>query len=189
MKSLLNQRGVSLMELMTVVAIIAILSMIAIPSYQGYQAKARQKEGLNLLGDYYTAAASARLEFGIFPGNFKASGFQPTGRLNYYRLRADDNPNNIDIMVDDQQCFRTQAACDCGGACTNFKTWTEAPAGGPGAIGIAGVQPNPGCGLSTTTDNTLKAQVAGWISTTAQRSDKYQIDEMKRITMCQDGLK
>ena len=48
------------MELMTVVAIIAILSMIAMPSYQGYKARARQKEGLGMLNTYYMAAAAAR---------------------------------------------------------------------------------------------------------------------------------
>ncbi len=178
------------MELMTVVAIIAILSMIAMPSYQGYKARARQKEGLGMLNTYYMAAAAARAEWGIFPGNFKATGYRPRGVVNY-RLRADDNPNNIDIIQDDPQCFRTQATCDCAGAptpCPDFKTWQEAPAGSQGKIGIAGVLPSP-CGDSDTTDDTLRAQVAGWISSYAKVADKYMIDEKKILTMCQDGTK
>ena len=190
MTILKNSKGFTLMELMTVAAIIAILSLIAIPSYQTFQARARQKEGHSLLNQYYLKAASTRAEFGHFPGNFKATGFHPVGIVNY-RVRANNNPNPIDILQDDPACTGTQEDCNCITAvtpCPNYKTWTEAPLGAQGLIGVASVAGNP-CGNPDTTDTTLKAQAAAWISARALLADIYQIDEMKRLTMCQDGVK
>ena len=197
-----NHSGFSLMELMVTVAIIAILMSIAVPKYQNFQARARQKEGFRLLNSYYSAAVATRTEFGRFEGNFVLTGFQPSGELGY-RLRCDDNAaapavvNGVTMGVvlpggiDDNVCFRTQAACDCGGACPEFKTWVEKPAGGAGVIGIAGVVGGVVCagGNPATTDTTFDAQVAGWISIYSARKDMYNINETKTITMCSDGLK
>ena len=194
--------GFSLMELMVVVAILSILMSIAVPKYQTFQARARQKEGFNLLNSYYSAAVATRTEFGRFEGNFVLTGFQPTGEIGY-RLRCDDNAAAPAIVngktmgvvlpggIDDDICFRTQAVCDCGGGCTGFKTWVEKPAGGVGVIGIAGVVGGAACpgGDPVTTDTTFRAQVAGWISIYAAAKDKYQITETKTISMCGDGLK
>ena len=117
-----NQKGFSLIELMVVVAIIAILATIAIPQYQNFQAKARQKEAISLLGSYFVAAQASRVEHGGFKGNFSAIGFSPAGRLGY-RLTAD---NNAVITIangpDDATCINTLATT----ACPSIEvTWVE----------------------------------------------------------------
>ena len=85
-----NQMGFSLVEMMVVVAIMAILATVAVPAYQTFQAKARQKEGFNMLSTFYSSAHATKAEFGFFPGNLVGTGFQPVGILGY-RLRSDDN--------------------------------------------------------------------------------------------------
>lgn len=189
-KKLNNSQGFSLVELMIVVSIMAILALVAIPSYQGFQAKARQKEGFSLLIDYFTSASGTRAEFGIFPGNLKASGFHPIGRINY-RLEVQNNVNSIDITVDDPTCESTEDACDCAGLCLGpppYKSWQEAPAGAIGAIGPTPVAPSS-CAAPVTNDADFRAQVSAVINNRADTPDIYEINETKTITMCEDGIK
>lgn len=185
---LFNARGLSFIELMVVVAIMAILATVAIPSYQGFQAKARQKEGFGLLNTYYSAAHNARAEFGWFPGNFVQTGFQPVGEIGY-RLQADDG-QDVNIAINDNACTSTAAACDCAGQCSNFRIWTEAPLGTPGAS--RGVSPATGaCGTLSTptvTNTTFVVQVGAVISTRSGQPDRYGMDHMKTLVMCSDGL-
>lgn len=198
-----DNRGFSLAEMMVVVAIIGILMMIVVPKYESFQARARQKEGFNLLNSYYSAAMATRTEFGRFEGNFVLTGFQPEGTLSY-RLRCNDNPVapindpitgklvgvRLPGAIDDVSCIYTGSVCNCGGACPGFKTWQEKPVGAMGTLGISGVPGAPNaCGASGATNTTFDAQVAGWISTKAAAPDKYQINETKTITLCSDGLK
>lgn len=188
-KKIKTQNGFSLIELMVVVAIIAIVSMFAIPSYQSYQARARQKEGILLLESYYTAAQSTRTEFGIFPGNFVQTGFQPVGTLGYRVQVADGNDIST---INDDSCFRTQEACNCSGTCASFKTWAENPNDGssnPNVIGIGDPALGSCGGSYTTTDSTFIALAAGRISTSSTRVDLQSIDHMKNLTICDDGTK
>lgn len=190
MYSLRSQKGFSLIELMVVVAIIAIISMIAIPNYKGFQAKARQKEGFNLMNTYYLAAHSTRAEFGVFPGDLVQTGFAPVGTLGY-RLRS-ENGTLIPGIPNDDACLTTGNACNCGGACNLFKTWTEAPLGAVG-VSLGPTTLNvPACGAVAAmgvTDNTFSIRVAGVISISAAVKDQYAMDENKQIAMCSDGLK
>lgn len=190
----INQKGFSLMELMVAVAIIAILSVIAVPSYKTFQAKARQKEGFNLLNGFYAAAIATRTEFGLFPGNLVATGFAPVGELTY-RLRSPNNANPIPgatAFNNDNGCWRTLENCNCGGNCPAFKTWQEAPAGASGGpIGPASVVAFPCAGLGglAVSDNAFVVGIAGWVSTTAGQQDTYYMNEAKVMEMCSDGLK
>ena len=190
---------------MAVVGIIGILSMLAIPSYQHFKAKARQKEGFQLLTTYYQAAIATRTEFKVFPGDFVQTGFQPTGQLGY-RLRVADGaelrkatmPANqyfIGTNINDDNCIITSDACDCDAmACPNYKTWDELPQGMVGTIGVA-LNPNAACGGATiagapaVTNTTFTAIAAGWVSVYAALADRYAINQNKVIDMCSDGLK
>ena len=185
LKSIVQDKsGFSLLELMIVATIIGILATIAIPNYKSFMARARQKEGFNLLNSYYAAATNTRAEFGVFPGDFVQTGFQPVGQLGY-RLRAENGTMiNIGAGLDDDNCTHTQRPCTCSGACNGFKTWNEMPAGAMGAIGVGSAH------ICPATSNTMfTVIVSGWISTDAATPDRYNINEQKTIVLCSDGLK
>ncbi len=189
-----NNKGFSLIELMVVVAIIAILSTIAIPSYQIFQAKARQKEGFALLGGYFQAAQAARTEYNFFPGNFVGSGFAPAGSLGYRLVAADAGFTLPYGQVQDVACVTTAAgtACNCGGACANFKEWLECGEAGTtcfaGVIGTT-VGPIAPATASAVAQNTFLVHAAGVVNTKAALRDEYSINQQKALTMVTDGTK
>ncbi len=190
MTSLKSVKGFSLVELMVVVAIIAIVSLMAIPSYQGFQARARQKESINLLNTYFAAASATRAEFGLFPGNFVQTGFAPVGQLGYRLLVADGT--DLGIAVNDNACISTNAACTCAGNCPNFRTWNEAAVGTVGGT-VGPFAPGAGaCGAlgpPAVSDNAFVMVAAGVISTRSARADRVGINQLKQIEICQDGTK
>lgn len=184
-----NNRGFSLIELMVVVAIIAILSTIAIPSYQTFQAKARQKEGMALLGAYYTAAHAVRAEIGGFPGNFVLTGFSPTGMLGYRVLAAQNGMSVPAFMgfVTDAACITTEnaVACDCAGMCASFKQWQE------NAIGVVGTNLGPFAPTmaAMVAAQTFSISTAGVIDTRATQHDEWTVNQVKTFTQVSDGTK
>ncbi|MCJ8276576.1 MAG: prepilin-type N-terminal cleavage/methylation domain-containing protein [Bdellovibrionales bacterium] len=184
-----NNRGFSLIELMVVVAIIAILSMIAVPSYQGFQAKARQKEGLGLLNNYYTAAHATMAEISFFPGNFVATGFAPTGQLTY-RVRAQNLGTRVPPFgSDDSGCDSTNDACTCAGnrvngqACPNFPTWQERTQSAGGSIGPIG-----GAGCAPAIADATFTTCASAVIRVQGRRDGWSINQLKVLTNTSDGL-
>ncbi len=185
-----NSKGFTLVEMMITVAIIGIIMMIAVPSFEGFQARARQKEGFAHLDAFFVAAHTTRAEFGVFPGNLIQTGFQPAGELNY-RLRSNDG-TNIGLPINDDACFDTAAdkICDCGGACPRYKTWEEKFSGGS-QIGTScvGCFPCAVLGTLVTNDSSFVVGVSGVISLRAGVSDVYYMNELKTIENCQDGLR
>ncbi len=164
--------------------------MIAVPSYEGFQARARQKEGFALMNSFYAAAQATRSEFGVYPGNLVQTGFQPTGDL-FYRFRSNDG-TDVNLPFNDNDCWNTanDKDCDCGGDCPNFKTWTEITNAGHSRIGVDCVAcfVCAGLGGMSTTDSTFVVGVSGFISLRAGQADVYYMNHQKTIEMCQDGL-
>lgn len=184
-----RKNGFTMVELSVVVGIIAILTVIAIPQYQSYKARARQKQGMSLLTEYFTAAQNTHAEFNTFPGNFVETGFAPVGTLGY-RLQAADLAGTI-LGWSDPACIGTQNVCTCGGACPTFKTWTEDTlSDGVNNIGPATVTSAGACGAVAAlgvTATTFSVRVSGVISPGAGR-DQYAIDHNKNLVMCTDGV-
>ncbi len=185
-----------MLELMIVVGMLAVLLTIAVPSYRGFKARALQKEGFALLSAYYMAAHNAKTDFGLFPGNFVQTGFQPVGLLGY-RLQVGDNPNNVNMIINDDVCVSTQALCDCatsgGPPCPGFKTWQESPVGvlgtslGPFDATLPCPVLAPAAGPNTVTDGTFQAVVSGVISTRSGKADRQTMNHLKQIAICEDG--
>ena len=181
-----NNRGFSLIELMVVVAIIAILSMIAVPSYQGFTAKARQKEGFALLNNYYTAAQATAAELSYFPGDFVGTGFAPTGQLTYRLVSVDGADPSYGSF--DNSCISTAngVACNCGTACPNFKTWEERVAD-PAGIGPQPAVIGGACAATMTSNSEFRVHTSARIRNNGG-VDTYQINQLKKLEMCNDGL-
>jgi prepilin-type N-terminal cleavage/methylation domain-containing protein len=181
-----NNKGFSLIELMVVVAIIAILSTIAIPSYNSFQAKARQKEGFAMLSAYYTAAQATRAEMGAFPGNFVETGFQPTGQLHYRVTSADNAGFQVPYgTAAPGSCFSTNGACVCAPVCVPLyqSAWTEVVAGSY----IVAAPVLGACAAASATNTAFQTIVSGIISSGGV-ADTYSMNQMKLLTMCNDGI-
>ena len=178
------------MEMIVVIVLITILSLIGVPSYRTFQAKARQKEGFNLANTYFAAATTAKVEFNFYPGNFVATAFQPQGIL-HYRLRVQNNTVNTPppSIPNDPLCVLTQNACDCGGTCASYKTWSEWSSLGATRVGVSACNWATVCGPPSLTDTTFQLLVCGVPSASALTLDQYALNHRKQFTMCADGLK
>jgi len=185
-----NQSGFSLVELLVVVALLGILSTMAVPSYKSFKARALRQGGLKMLETYYVAAHATRAEFNVFPGDLVQTGFQPTGIQNY-RLRAANGTEIPDIPNDDA-CFNSGNICTCGGACPDYRTWTEDPTGAVGiSIGHVEVGGGPCSTLPApyTTDDEFTVGVGSVVNTSATRMDRVFMNHLKQVEVCSDGTK
>lgn len=181
-----NNKGFSLIELMVVVAIIAILASFAIPQYQSFQAKARQKEGVTLLGGFYTAAQATQAEINFYPGNFRAMGFNPAGQL-HYRITSVNNatavPTGHPTEADCVSTFNGVTVCGAN----------DAPMGGTWTVAwrevLAGVAraDDPALCAAAVSDTTFTACASGFIQTDSL-VDTWRINELKLLENTQSGL-
>lgn len=176
MKTFISERGFSLVELMIVVAIIGILSAIAVPNFQRFRAKAIQAEAKSNLGAYYSASKATFAEFGFYPGNFVAIGFQPEGQLNY-RILAADNSAGITNSPSDAACVVTSDDCD-GGAGT-FRVWTEH------SVRAAN---NPASGLEAAGTNNFVVLAAADLGLGAGSLDEWSMNQQRVLNNETDGI-
>jgi prepilin-type N-terminal cleavage/methylation domain-containing protein len=175
-----QNKGFSLVELMVVVAIIAILASFAVPQYSNFQAKARQKEAYALMNAFYSAAKASEGEYGWFPGNLEATGFNPAGQLHYRILVVDgtnppSGPNN-------DTCINTS---DASGKCSaNFIGWTNVEGGSFG--GATAVN----CTAATSsTLGTFNACFSALIRNNAGTdADTWLVNQAKLLESRNDGI-
>ena len=74
MRTILNQKGFTLLELIIVVAIMGILVAIALPQYQNYQVRSRIGDALSLVGSAKTAVGIYYSEKKEWPFNNAEAG-------------------------------------------------------------------------------------------------------------------
>ncbi len=172
-----NNKGFSLVELMVVVAIIAILASFAVPQYESFQAKARQKEALSLMNAFYAASKAVEGEYGWFPGNFEATGFNPAGQL-HYRVTAEDGTNPPSGPNNDS-CVNTGATCT-----NNFADWTEVTTGSF----AAGAVNNCTVDTDSTNGTYLTCFSAAIRNNAGNDRDTWSLTHAKAMTNTNDGI-
>ena len=190
MINLKQNKGHSLMEMMVVIGIVGILAFLGVPMFQGYQAKARQKEGFALMTGYYAAAQQTFANFDRYPGNFVSTAFNPHGQLMYRLVAANGNP--IGVQDEDPDCVSTEDACTCGGGgCIEYiRAWEEIDPATNGGIGPETVADFCGAlGPFAVTETTFSIRIAARINNRSANVDRYGINENKLIEACSDGLK
>ena len=87
MRTILNQKGFTLLELIIVVAIMGILVAIALPQYQNYQVRARIGEALNLVGSAKTAVGVYYSEKNNWPFNNAEAGLSDPESMSSVHVR------------------------------------------------------------------------------------------------------
>jgi len=171
-----NSKGFSLVELMVVVGIIAILASFAVPQYESFQSKARQKEAHAILNNFYTATKSVEAEFAVFPGNFVANGFNPSGQLHYRIVAVDGTdpprgPNN-------DTCVST--VNNCGG----YGDWSEVTQGAFAANAANGCT----AAINSTAGTFTTCASANIRNNAGADTDTWSINQAKLFTHSNDGI-
>ncbi len=188
-----KNNGFSLVELMVVVAIIGILASIAVPNFQRFQARARQSEAKTNLGSYFQAARATHVEYGFYPGNFPATGWQPEGSLNYdyatinhFTKRCGTNslpPDNTSGCIN--VCGLTTyglfgpLSSPCNTSTYNYVTWIDKVPGQPSATTVGT--------LNFPTDTTYNMRACGHISGNPL-VDCWMMDQSKNLVNIQSGI-
>ena len=87
MRTILNQKGFTLLELIIVVAIMGILVAIALPQYQNYQVRSRIGDALSLVGSAKTAVGIYYSEKKEWPFNNVEAGLPDAESISSVHVR------------------------------------------------------------------------------------------------------
>ena len=87
MRTILNQKGFTLLELIIVVAIMGILVAIALPQYQNYQVRSRIGDALSLVGSAKTAVGIYYSEKKEWPFNNAEAGLPDAESISSVHVR------------------------------------------------------------------------------------------------------
>ncbi len=115
---ILNQKGISMIEILIVVVIVGLLATMGIPGYQQLKRNSYQQSGMAQLAAYHRAAKIMIGEFAYNPGNFVAIGFKLEGDY-YYRIKAADGEDPPDYYPNQGSCESTEVPTLPGG-CSQF---------------------------------------------------------------------
>ena len=106
-KLLINQKGISMVEILIVVVIVGLLATMGIPGYLELKRNSYQQSGMAQLAAYHRAAKLMIGEFTYNPGNFVAIGFKLEGDY-YYRIVAMDGTDPPEYYPDQNTCISTE---------------------------------------------------------------------------------
>ena len=104
---IINQKGISMIEILIVVVIVGFLATMGIPGYLELKKNSYQQSGMAQLAAYHRSAKIMMGEFAYNPGNFAAIGFKLEGDY-YYRIVADDHTNPPDYYPNQDSCISTE---------------------------------------------------------------------------------
>ena len=122
----LNQKGISMIEILIVVVIVGLLATMGIPGYQQLKKNSYQQSGMAQLAAYHRAAKIMIGEFAYNPGNFVAIGFKLEGDY-YYRIKAADGEDPPAYYPDQPDCVSTEDNTKCNQLCDLTVTPMECP--------------------------------------------------------------
>ena len=115
-KLIVNQKGLSMIEILIVVVIVGLLATMGIPGYQQLRKNSYQQSGMAQLAAYHRSAKIMMGEFAYNPGNFVAIGFKLEGDY-YYRIVAADGDDPPDYYPNQNNCISTESETRCSQLC------------------------------------------------------------------------
>jgi|GEM_PF-2888978 len=148
-KSSMNQKGFTSIELLAVVAVITMLTATIVPTYRTYKSRARSSEAKMQLSAAFSSMRGFNEEFGTYHTCLKRMGYSADHRKNLYAVGFQDEHisqsntdiSNCSINLSEQQHFYPQTKAIQGQKNINAATLPSLKVHGKGgcfAIGAAG---------------------------------------------------